>query len=178
MLITRIRFTATCRSDMWQSNPWPDWLARRHLLCFVYRAKSARSNIELHRLRKDQNVPPTDAIFRVKQIAKSHQLWSRTLVYPQGSYGSLKSMKVQDILAVKIMYLKVLNFQETVEKSIKVHIKRVLLLINNYVCYFADASFEAIVCKKIFCGGKSHSCRRRPIILPASRSFPANRSIG
>ena len=96
----------------------------------------------------------------------------------QGSYGSLKSMKVQDILAVKIMYLKVLNFQETVEKSIKVHIKRVLLLINNYVCYFAGASFEAIVCKKIFCGGKSHSCRRRPIILPASRSFPANRSIG
>ena len=95
----------------------------------------------------------------------------------QGSYGSLKSMKVQDILAVKIMYLKVLNFQETVEKSIKVHIKRVLLLINNYVCYFAGASFEAIVCKKIFCGGKSHSCRRRPIILPASRSFPANRSI-
>ena len=81
-------------------------------------------------------------------------------------------MKVQDILAVKIMYLKVLNFQETVEKSIKVHIKRVLLLINNYVCYFAGASFEAIVCKKIFCGGKSHSCRRRPIILPASRSFP------
>ena len=96
----------------------------------------------------------------------------------QGSYGSLKSMKVQDILAVKIMYLKVLNFQETVEKSIKVHIKRVLLLINNYVCYFAGASFEAIVCKKIFCGGKSHSCRRRPIILPASRSFPTNRSIG
>ena len=98
--------------------------------------------------------------------------------HEQGSYGSLKSMKVQDILAVKIMYLKVLNFQETVEKSIKVHIKRVLLLINNYVCYFAGASFEAIVCKKIFCGGKSHSCRRRPIILPASRSFPANRSIG
>ena len=64
----------------------------------------------------------------------------------QGSYGSLKSMKVQDILAVKIMYLKVLNFQETVEKSIKVHIKRVLLLINNYVCYFAGASFEAIAC--------------------------------
>ena len=78
----------------------------------------------------------------------------------------------------RLPYLKVLNFQETVEKSIKVHIKRVLLLINNYVCYFAGASFEAIVCKKIFCGGKSHSCRRRPIILPASRSFPANRSIG
>ena len=43
----------------------------------------------------------------------------------QGSYGSLKSMKVQDFLVVKIMYLNVLNFPETVEKSIKVHIKRV-----------------------------------------------------
>ena len=45
--------------------------------------------------------------------------------YKQGSYGSLKSMKVQDFLVVKIMYLNVLNFPETVEKSIKVHIKRV-----------------------------------------------------
>ena len=43
----------------------------------------------------------------------------------QGSYGSVKSMKVQDFLVVKIMYLNVLNFPETVEKSIKVHIKRV-----------------------------------------------------
>ena len=43
----------------------------------------------------------------------------------QGSYGSLKSMKVQDFLVVKIMYLNVLNFPEAVEKSIKVHIKRV-----------------------------------------------------
>ena len=31
--------------------------------------------------------------------------------------------------------LNVLNFPETVEKSIKVHIKRVLLLIKNYVYY-------------------------------------------
>ena len=53
------------------------------------------------------------------------------------------------------MYLNVLNFQESVEKSIKVHIKRVLLLIKNYVYYFAAASFEAIVCKKIFCSGTS-----------------------
>ena len=53
----------------------------------------------------------------------------------QGSYGSLKSMKVQDFLVVKIMYLNVLNFPETVEKSIKVHIKCVLLLIKNYVYY-------------------------------------------
>ena len=43
----------------------------------------------------------------------------------QGSHGSLKSMKVQDFLVVKIMYLNVHNFPETVEKSIKVHIKRV-----------------------------------------------------
>ena len=64
-------------------------------------------------------------------------------------------MKLQDFLVVKIMYLNVLNFQETFEKSIKVHIKRVLLLIKNYVYCFAAASFEAIVCKKIFCGGTS-----------------------
>ena len=53
------------------------------------------------------------------------------------------------------MYLNVLNFQETVEKSITVHIKRVLLLIKNYVYYFAAVSFEAIVCKKIFSVGTS-----------------------
>ena len=47
------------------------------------------------------------------------------VVCEQGSYGSLKSMKVQDFLVVKMMYLNVLNFPETVEKSIKVHIKRV-----------------------------------------------------
>ena len=40
-----------CQSDFWQSNPWPDWSARRHLLCFAYPSKSARSTIELHRLR-------------------------------------------------------------------------------------------------------------------------------
>ena len=55
----------------------------------------------------------------------------------QGSYGSLKSMKVQDFLVVKIMYLNVLNFPETVEKSIKVHIKRVLLLIKKLCVLFA-----------------------------------------
>ena len=80
---------------------------------------------------------------------------SRERDHGQGSYGSLKSMKLQDFLVVKIMYLNVLNFQETFEKSIKVHIKRVLLLIKNYVYCFAAASFEAIVCKKIFCGGTS-----------------------
>ena len=68
---------------------------------------------------------------------------------------ALKSMKLQDFLVVKIIYLNALNFQETVEKSIKVHIKRVLLLIKNFVYYFAAASFEAIVCKNIFCGGTS-----------------------
>ena len=129
----------------------------------------------------DTNSTPLGSILARQQLrakTKSLAFPPPSLARYQGSYGSLKSMKVQDILAVKIMYLKVLNFQETFEKSIKVHIKRVLLLINNYVCYFAGASFEAIVCKKIFCGGKSHSCRRRPIILPASQSFPANRSIG
>ena len=60
-------------------------------------------------------------------------------------------MKLQDFLVVKIMYLNVLNFPETVEKSIKFHIKPVLLLIKNYVYYFAAASFEGLVCKKIFC---------------------------
>ena len=85
----------------------------------------------------------------------------------QGSYGSLKSMKLQDFLVVKMMYLNVLNFQETVEKSIKVHIKRVLLLIKNYVYYFAAASFEAIVCKRKYFASarrKSHSRRRRQIV--------------
>ena len=92
----------------------------------------------------------------------------------QGSYGSLKSMKLQVFVVVKTMYLNVLNFQKTVEKSLKVHIKRVLLLIKNYVYYFADASFEAIVCKKIFCGdvgipAGDASRRRRfpPAPLPA-----------
>ena len=46
-------------------------------------------------------------------------------------------MKVQDFLVVKIMYLNVLNFPENVEKSIKVHIKRVLLLIIKVCVLFA-----------------------------------------
>ena len=58
---------------------------------------------------------------------------------------TLKSMKLQDFLVLKIMYLNVLNFQEIVEKLIKVLIKCVLLFIKNAVYDFAAASFEAII---------------------------------
>ena len=69
-------------------------------------------------------------------IQYSHLSWETgRKSHLQGSYGSLKSMKLQDFLVVKIMYLNVLYFLETVKKSIKVHIKRVLLLIKNYVCF-------------------------------------------
>ena len=72
--------------------------------------------------------------------------------------GFVQVLKIHETpryFSSKNYVLYVLNFQETVEKSIKVQVKRVLLLLKNYVYYFAAASFEAIVCKKIFCGGTS-----------------------
>ena len=49
-----------------------------------------------------------------------------------------------------------------------------MLLIKNYVYYFAAASFEAVVCKKIFYGGTS-----KVAFLPAQtdRFLPTDRSV-
>ena len=91
------------------------------------------------------------------------------VTYAQGSYGSLKSMKVQDFLVVKIMYLNVLNFPETVEKSIKVHIKRVLLLIKNSVYYLrrSNSLWDNILRRYVVSripAGADQSGSRQPIV--------------
>ena len=86
-------------------------------------------------------------------------------------------MKVQDFLVVKIMYLNVLNFPETVEKSINVHIKRVLLLIKNYVYYLrrSNSLGDNILRRHVFSrisAGADQSVSRQPIVSP-----PTDRSV-